>query len=411
MPSTKTLALALVLPCFSSWPWTRSCGAFASASAVNTLPPSVTDAYFDCQLRQLALEFAEDVILKPWGTGAADAWVALDAIQNGLLISHCPSPPVATSSSTTTSNQKHQSPDQPAASQPASAVNKDTTSPQLFQIFVSVDGNDSKDGLSPETALATVGGAQKVIRNKFPNVSQRPMIQVNIAAGDYFLPPTRTIPTGNHVENTNVFSNHATFSDQDSGSALETPIIYTGDPNGGTTLHGGVVFSDLAWTPSSTIQNAWTTTLPPNTSISPMDQVFAVPKSIRTTQKQQHKTSGFSSIAAAAATIPLVRARFPNGKPWIPMDGFNLTAGTPISGPLPGIPRMASDCAIPKPSVPNPSPLPRPPPPQPYPPKLDTCTAAPVENVSLLYGFPGPDQYLADANASSPEVCSFVTQP
>ena len=96
------------------------------------------------------------------------------------------------------------------------------------------------------------------------------------------------------------------------------------------TLHGGVLLQGLQWAaaPRSTSlpllpAGTQVATLPEGISIDPQDQLYL-------------------------GDTPLVRARTPNGRPWQPLDGFNLTAAVDEGcGTMPGVPRVFTSCTPP----------------------------------------------------------------
>lgn len=100
----------------------------------------------------------------------------------------------------------------------------------------------------------------------------------------------------------------ATFTEHDSGASVASPIVYTAVAGPGTVRFvGGAVLSGLDWShagatfPLRTLK----ATVPGTIEVDSQDQLF-----VADANGERH---------------PLVRARTPNGKPWIPLDGNSCT--------------------------------------------------------------------------------------
>ena len=269
------------------------------AVACTQMPGSVGkihDTSYDCQLRQLARDYTQEIILgsSHWEQGRATK--AVELLEKGLLLTECP--------------LVHM--DVPA---PAPAVTP--TPPQQQQSggttkLLYVDGKtgyDSNTGTSRSTALKTVAGAQALIKKMYPTVSARPAVTVLIAQGDYHFGKAGP----DHLKHSVRYSrtNIALFDEADSGASPDAPITYTSDP---TNTHpprfvGGVLLDGLAWSPaapsSGLPKGVVMATVPGAVAFDLQDQIF-----IRDNNGTLH---------------PIVRARTPNGMPWIPNDGYNLT--------------------------------------------------------------------------------------
>lgn len=346
-----------------------------TAPFVDPLLPPITDTFYDCFFRELAYNYSRDVVVSSWPS-ISQANEALSNVAEGLALSQCTttgssslqaSPPISLDYSKPR-RHRHQ----------PSATAKNVLQGAVH-LFVETNGDDSALGTDPLNAFATIDGARQAIRKRFPAVDRRPKIVVHVGAGDFFLP--QRSPAGTR-------RTHAVFDENDSGSSKSNTISYSGDSAEGTVLHGGVVLQDLVWqqVPNRTYHTVQTT-LPQGTSISAMDQLYVL-----------------------EGNIPLIRGRFPNGKPWLPLDGFNMTTvplhGTPT---IPNVPTVATKCAVnhvPQ-APPKPSPMPRPAAPTDYPPPLGKCTnLAGGQNVSLLYGFPLVDTVLVDDHCPSAAQCA-----
>lgn len=158
-----------------------------------------------------------------------------------------------------------------------------------------------------------MAGAQARIRRTYPVLADRPRIEVLFRRGTYY--------------NTTV-----QFSPIDSGATAAKSIVYAAaqSPSGNpepVTISGGVDLNDLSLTWEATVPNGVFRAKIPSgrINIDVQHQLFIQGK-------------------------PLVRARVPNGRPWVPMDGFNLTAGVASLHPnvtdvtMPNIPRSFGSC-------------------------------------------------------------------
>ena len=155
--------------------------------------------------------------------------------------------------------------------------------------------------------------------------------------------------------------------------------------------------SDLAWKKaagSGATTGVWQTTLPANIQVDVQDQLY-------------YSTASPSSAPVAE---PLIRARLPNGRPWNPMDGFNLTTAPetgsgPSHQPMPRIPRSFTSCASVKPQPPDLPPTPFDPS-LPEPP-VGECSPL-VAGASLLYGYPKSDLPLASSDMDTAADCEAL---
>jgi hypothetical protein len=268
----------------------------ATSRAAPPGPAPADDDIYDCRLRHLAMDFASSVVLASWSP--ARAAKAKRDMGNGLRIDQCGAAPP------TQAPRDHNGP------------TTERAAPAL-RLFVSPDGDDSAAGTA-EAPLRSISGAQARIRQSFPTVASRPSITVTLRAGDYFVPARRGA----------AFVAGSTFSSVDSGSSASAPIVYAAEVDRATglaaqvVLHGGVLLSkqQLAWS-QGVVPGSFQTVLPVGVEVDVMDQLFL-------------------------QGAPLIRARLPNGRPWRPLDGFNLTAGfaTPEikKRSLPNIPKVAA---------------------------------------------------------------------
>lgn len=170
------------------------------------------------------------------------------------------------------------------------------------------------------------------------------------------------------------------FTEADSGASPEQPITYTTAPGAAkqAAFLGGVPLTGLAWGPAGNGLPAgvFKAQVPPGISFDVQDQLFLV--------------------GSGGSPEPLVRGRTPNGRPWVPRDGFNLTVAASV-GTLVEAPVFTS-CTAQKPVPPHPTPQPRPTP------AKGGCVAAP--DVSLLEGYPNiPGVSVASASSPSASDC------
>jgi hypothetical protein len=250
-----------------------------------------TDPFYDCPLRQLAKEYTCQVVLQPWMSQKRSK-NALSLVSEGLRLDQCNmSLPVASN------NQHLVAKEFPAAS---------------TVLYVATDGNDSAQG-TQASPLKTLTGAQMKIRQLFPSIASRPAISVLVEPGDYFFGPAgpEHLAMGTSYSGTSL----VTFTEEDCGSSPSSPITYTAaqpDAHQPARFVGGVPIKGLSWTPAGTGFPAGVlkATMPQGAAapvIDAQDQIF-----LSDTAGRRHA---------------LVRARTPNGKPWVPMEGFNLTVG------------------------------------------------------------------------------------
>ena len=280
---------------------------------------AVTDKFYDCRFRRLALEFARTKVVGGWASAAMTA-EAIAAVANGLRIDQCGG------------SEPWEGSTAEAEAEPAPLLRSAALRPGV-EVFISPDGDDAAAGTAA-APLRSIGGAQAHIRKAYPTVSSRPAIAVTIREGDYYTPARRGPPGALNSPRA------ATFAVEDSGSSAEHPIVYAAELDPATaqpvavTLHGGVQLN-LTWAPAA--GGAMRATLPAGIEIDSQDQLFH-------------------------AGQPLVRARIPNGRPWLPLDGFNLTAGNATAAmaaaTLPNIAPIVASCGpAAQPSKPTPNPV------------------------------------------------------
>lgn len=254
----------------------------------------IADTEYDCQLRQLALDYARDAILTPWERTRSAAALAL--VAQGLRADEC------NISISGDADGPSGSTDDGGTKGSAGGVN----------LFVSPDGSDSADGTQADP-LKSVVGAQALIRKRYPVVSSRPAITVLIASGDYFFGsagPTH-LKLGTSYSGTSL----AHFDERDSGVSASRPITYTAAPGSVTPprFFGGAPLTGLTWARAA-----------PGSGFPAGVLTTRIPDSIDFHADFQDQL--FLRDGPAGEYHPLVRGRTPNGKPWIPNDGFNLTA-------------------------------------------------------------------------------------
>jgi hypothetical protein len=321
-----------------------------------------TDAFYDCQMRKLAIDYTRDVVLRPWSSSTLSE-KALSLVSEGLLLAEdcniSSAPPVA-----------------PPPLSPAIPS---------VSLYVATDGNDSASG-TEATPLKTISGAQAKIRALYPSVASRPAISVLVQPGDYFF---GAAASDHLAKSTSYSGTHvARFTEEDSGSSPTSPITYTAaHPTSAQPARfiGGESLTGLSWAPAgdSFPAGVLKATVPGAIDFDSQDQL--------------------SVVDTAGTHFPLVRARTPNGKAWIPMDGFNLTVGGSFST-LEG-PSVYQTCT---PATPRPAPPPSSLPPRPVAPAPGQCVAA--ANISLLTGYPDiPGVIIAQcAQCDSPAACMAV---
>lgn len=242
-------------------------GATAQIVGCVTGRAAVTDKYYDCRFRKLALDFTSSVVLASWSPRRAAE--ARAAVENGLRIEQCDD-----SDNDESVPRQEPVPPRRGEEEPQRAATE--------ELFVATDGDDTAAGTA-EAPLRSIAGAQARIRARHPSVAARPAIRVTLRQGDYYLN-----------------SSGIAFGAADSGSAAETPIVYAAEPSAGgngeaatVTLHGGSLLSafGLHWAPSSKVKGAFAATLPAGIVVDNQDQLYL-------------------------GGQPLVRARIPNGRPW-----------------------------------------------------------------------------------------------
>lgn len=252
---------------------------------------------------------------------------ALSLVSEGLLLSEC--------------NISSAGPPQAPAVEPQLRVPGGSN-----MIFVAPAGSDANAG-TESSPLQSIAGAQALIRKRYPSVASRPAITVAIGAGDYHFGSAGP----QHLAQATSYSHTAiaTFTEHDSGGSAEAPITYTSAP-GATSrprLIGGVPITGLNWEPAA-----------PSSGLPPGVMQASIPDGSVAFDVQDQL---FFKDGATDEHIPLVRGRTPSGKPWIPMDGFNLTVvggwdylnkSSPQNRVLPS-PPMYSNCALNKPNSSN----------------------------------------------------------
>ena len=143
-------------------------------------------------------------------------------------------------------------------------------------------GSDSNPGTSPDKPFKTVAAARDAIRAHYPFES-RPSINVNLREGVYFEP--------------------LELGSLDSGHSAQNPITYQNYENEKVTLSGGVDLK-VAWS-QSTSKNIWKAEVPKGMTFNSL-YVYG---------------SGLNNTR-------LIRARWPNGNPLIPGDGYATSKGS-----------------------------------------------------------------------------------
>ena len=339
--------------------------AAAAAAAIGGCEARIKDPDYDCQLRGVARDYTEEVVLGPWQSPRR-AEAALGLVVQGLRLLECGN---ASRSGGPAAPPKRAASGGGAPGGGAAAA---------VQLHVSPGGDDSATG-SEASPLRTVAGAQARIRAKYPTVAARPAIRVLFAPGDYAF---GAAPTG-HVLNATRYSGTsiARFDSRDSGASAASPVTYAAASPASPVparFVGGVPLANLTWAPATALglKGVYMTTLPGHVEIDVQDQLFL-------------------------GGAPLVRGRTPNGKPWIPQDGYNLTVYKTT-----GMQTMApvyTQCADGGGAKPKPcSSLPRPPAPA-----AGQCVAA--GNVSLLCGYPAiPGVLLSPTKAASATECAAL---
>jgi hypothetical protein len=391
----------------------------ASSRVVSCVTPrsQITDKFYDCPFRQLALEMTKRSVLAGW-TNPARVAEAVAAVSNGLRIEQCAGEAAASGT---------EAPPPPVIRSRQRGPARALGAAAAHELWVAPNGDDSAPG-SAAQPLRTIGGAQAHIRRAYPDVASRPAISVWLRRGDYFSSgprrgPLRGVsvsflllhrcsrldivlgglrvvrPVTRHGGGMQGSQQRyggglaaAVFTAQDSGSSAEAPIAYAAeiDPATGhpvdVTLHGGIALPHLNWTHwVAGGVAAWRASLPSGIDIDSQDQLYF-------------------------GGTPLVRARIPNGRPWLPLDGFNLTAGNAtatITKPLPNIPRVLQSCGPPAPPR-KPTPHPGPALPSPPRPALNRCSAL-VSGVTLLSGSGlGPPDFLIVGTTDNATACQQI---
>eukprot|EP00039_Didymoeca_costata_P024282 m.9868 g.9868 ORF g.9868 m.9868 type:complete len:1044 (+) comp4155_c0_seq1:84-3215(+) len=328
---------------------------FFAATAPRTVLGIVDDDGYDCLMRSLAFNYTQDIVLS-----AGSGWnnvlqqEALSLVETGLLLSEC----------------------NISVTQRKAIVKNEPSLPLIRNVsgmvtlYVATTGNDSAAG-SAKDPLRTISGAQMKIRTLYPNVASRPSITVLIQPGTYYYGQAPV----NHLSKATQYSetSMAKFSEIDSGAAEKSPIVYMGTGAGEVSLKGGMLLEGLSWEQAGA-------SFPPKTFVT------SVPEGIQFDTQDQLFINDF----------PLIRARTPNGKPWIPLDGFNLSSSHPV-GSIPYA-EVYTDCSRSGPPPP-PNPIPHPPTPQP-----GKCVYAP--NITLLTGYPSIPGVLAPFQTPTEADCA-----
>ena len=224
-------------------------GALAAASST---PGGPIEPYYDCQLREIAKAYTNEVVLGGWSSPRRRA-AGLALVTEGLkTVADCPA----------VDSSGAQSPTAQSAEPLARAG---------VIVYVSTTGSDSAAGTAG-SPLRTVSGAQAWIRAKFPTVSARPAITVSVAPGDYFF---GAAPAG-HVHNSTRYSGYslARFSALDSGSSAEKPITFTSSGPTPARFVGGLPLANLSWAPATGMAGVFSTTVPGDVEFDVQDQLF-----------------------------------------------------------------------------------------------------------------------------------------
>ena len=273
---------------------------------------------YDCLMRRLALSYTADVVLGPrgdWSPGSAHRAHALSLVAHGLRIGQCNATAATAGDrdaqgTATPSGRDHGTGEAHAGPRPCTGTGGQLLSTTLF---VATTGDDTAAGTA-EAPLKSISGAQAKIRALYPTVSSRPAMRVLIQPGDYFFGAAGP----DHLRRATRYSGSsmARFGALDSGASPAKPITYAAaQPDAATpaSFIGGLPLTGLSWVPAGGgyPATAFKAFVPGTVLFDVQDQLFL-------------------------DRLPLVRARIPNGKPWIPLDGFNLsTIGLPgeLSGP------------------------------------------------------------------------------
>ena len=153
----------------------------------------------------------------------------------------------------------------------------------VVNFYVSASmGSDSNPGTSPDKPFKTVAAARDAIRAHYP-LESRPSINVNLREGVYFEP--------------------LELGPLDSGHSAQNPITYQNYENEKVTLSGGVDLK-VAWSQSTT-KNIWKATVPKGMTF---NSLYAYGSGLNNTR--------------------LIRARWPNGNPLVPGDGYATSKGS-----------------------------------------------------------------------------------
>ena len=212
---------------------------------------SVRDPHYDCQLRQIALDYTRDVVLRPW-TNTSGRWAAAAAlVAQGLKMEDCGGVPSALDQGharhapVLSTRRAHSA----AASAAASHLDVGIPTPAHVYVYVATNGSDSSTG-SASSPLRSIAGAQAWIRAKYPTVSARPHITVLVDSGDYFY---GRAPAGHaDIANSTRYSGtaQAHFSAEDSGASAASPISFAAlHPEAPARFIGGLPLANLTWTP------------------------------------------------------------------------------------------------------------------------------------------------------------------
>lgn len=259
-------------------------------------PASVAEPHYDCQLRALAEDYTARVVLRGWDRGRAASALAL--VSQGLKLTECPGSLNDTAAAAALRMRRAPTP---------RLSDQLTLAMTGVVLHVSTTGSDAGDGTARHP-LASIAGAQVTIRRRWPHVAVRPAITVLIASGDYFYGAAGK----DHLAKATRYSHTAlaTFDEADSGSSASAPIMYRAAPGASTAPRfiGGVPLAGLVWSPATGLpKGVVTTTVPGGLTFDVQDQLFIL------------------SSSSSASHHPLIRGRTPNGHPWLPLDGFNLT--------------------------------------------------------------------------------------
>ena len=186
------------------------------------------------------------------------------------------------------------------------------SAPAAVYVYVATNGSDSSTGTAG-SPLQSIAGAQAWIRTRYPTVSARPRITVLVDSGDYFYGRAPFPHIGHSTRYSGTAQAH--FSAEDSGASAANPITFAAlhpDAPRPARFIGGLPLGNLTWVPATEAGVGVRVAGIFKAKIDPTAVEFDVQDQLFLFDHQQE--------------VPLVRGREPNGRPWIPQDGFNLKA-------------------------------------------------------------------------------------